>query len=186
MASRYGIDELVGDALGILRQAQSEAAAVRRIATFVSRAAAERSWLQARHFEADAAQGFGVHLLHEEPDHGLWIVAVAWLPNRGAAPHDHGTWAVVAGVDGFETNVYWKRVDDGSKAGFARLEKLNERLVGPGEVVSFLTPAIHSVHNRGRETTVSLHAYGRDLMRVDRSQFDPESCTESPFVLKLQ
>jgi hypothetical protein len=25
------------------------------------------------------------------------IVAVSWLPGRGASPHDHGTWSVVVG-----------------------------------------------------------------------------------------
>jgi hypothetical protein len=30
----------------------------------------------------------------------LWVVAASWLPGRGAPPHDHGTCAIIVGVDG--------------------------------------------------------------------------------------
>jgi predicted metal-dependent enzyme (double-stranded beta helix superfamily) len=36
------------------------------------------------------------------------------------APHNHGTWAVVAGVYGPERNAFWKRLDDGSRPGCAK------------------------------------------------------------------
>ena len=31
-------------------------------------------------------------------------MALAWLPGRGTPPHDHGTWAIVVGVEGEERN----------------------------------------------------------------------------------
>ena len=30
--------------------------------------------------ECDAGQGFGVHMLHEEPNHDLAVFSVSWLP----------------------------------------------------------------------------------------------------------
>lgn len=76
---------------------------------------------------ASPEQGFGVHLLHEDPDHSLTIFAVSWLPHRGALPHDHGTWDVIAGVDEPEKNEFFERRDDRSCPGYAELKKVGER-----------------------------------------------------------
>jgi predicted metal-dependent enzyme (double-stranded beta helix superfamily) len=143
------------------------------------------TWLEPRHLACDPEQGFGVHPLHEEPDHSLWVVAAAWLPGRGAPPHNHGTWALVAGVEGVETNVFWKRLDDGRRPGHARLREQGRKRFGPGEVVTLLPGAIHSVLNETDRVTVSLHVYGRHLNHTARSQFDPERELEQPFVLKV-
>lgn len=149
-------------------------------------ALAKESWLERSHYGTDPAQGFGVHLLHEEPDHTLAVMAVAWQPGGGAPPHNHGTWAVVAGVDGPETNVFWLRLDDGSRPGHAHIEKQAAKIFGEGEVVSFLPDSIHSVVNETARVTVSLHVYGKNLNYTGRSRFDPASDTETPFILKYE
>jgi predicted metal-dependent enzyme (double-stranded beta helix superfamily) len=141
-------------------------------------------WLQADHYRCDPEQGFGVHLLHEEADHALAVFAIAWLPGRGAPPHHHGTWAVVVGVDGPETNTFWKRLDDGSQPGSAEIAWNGEKVFGPGEVVAFLPHDIHSVTNETQAVTVSLHVYGKHLNYTGRSQFDRTAKTETPFLIR--
>jgi len=145
-----------------------------RVAPLARRLALSREWLEAAHHVCDAEQGFGIHVLHEEPDHRLLVFAAACLPGRGPAPHDHGTWAVMVGVDGAETNISWDRLDNGSRPGHASLRKREERIVGPGDVLTFLPGAIHSVVNHTREVTVSLHVYGFNINFTPRSQFDVE------------
>ena len=113
------------------------------------------------------------------------MFAAAWLPGRGPTPHDHGTWAVVAGVDGAETNISWERLDDGSRPGHASLRKREERIVGPGDVLTFLPGAIHSVVNHTREVTVSLHVYGFNINLTQRAQFDVEQGLERPITLRM-
>ena len=81
-------------------------------------------------------------MLHEEPDYTLFVIAAAWLPGRGVAPHNHGTWAVVAGVDGLERNASWKRLADGSHPGYAKIAKVTEKDFGPGEVTVSLHAAL--------------------------------------------
>ena len=76
---------------------------VAHVSPLVRDLALSKTWLEATHYECDLDQGFGAHLLHEEPDHMLAVFAGAWLPGRGAPPHNHGTWAVVAGVDSTTT-----------------------------------------------------------------------------------
>lgn len=155
-----------------------EAAIVQRVKPLVEQLARSPAWVRPEHYECDAEQGFGIHVLHEEPDHGLWLIAAAWLPHRGAPPHNHGTWAMVAGVDGEEKNVIWQR-----RGG--RLERRSERILAAGQVMAFAGDAIHSVNNESERVTLSLHLYGRNLNFAERSQFDPQSGAESPFKLKL-
>lgn len=182
----YDLAQFVNDLGQITAEMQSHGAIIERVRPLVQRLALSKAWLRPQHYECDEEQGFGVHLLHEEPDHTLAVFAVAWLPGRGAPPHNHGTWAVVAGVDGPEKNVYWKRLDDGSRPGYAELKKVGEETLGPGEVVALLPNAIHSVANETDRVTLSLHVYGKHLNYTGRSQFDPETKTETPFIVKTQ
>ncbi|HXH13465.1 MAG TPA: cysteine dioxygenase family protein [Alphaproteobacteria bacterium] len=185
-ADPYTLPQFVQDLRRIAGQTAAPGDIIAHLRPLVQRLALSKAWLQPRHFECDPEQGFGVHLLHEESDHTLAVFAIGWLPGRGAPPHNHGTWAVVAGVDGPEKNVFWKRLDDGSRPGYAELRKEGERSFGPGEVVAFLPDDIHSVTNETERVTVSLHVYGKHLNYTGRSQFDPETHTESPFIVKEQ
>jgi hypothetical protein len=45
--------------------------------------------------------------------------------------------------------------------------------------------AIHLVWNETDKVTLSLHIYGKHINFTGRSQFDLESQTETPFILKL-
>jgi len=150
------------------------------------RLALDKSWLEEKHYEADPDQGFGVHLLHEEPDHTLAVFVVSWLPGCGAPAHDHGTWAVVAGVEGPERNVRYARLDDGRRAGFAKLSRKHEFEAAEGELICMRTGGIHSVHNDTGRITLSLHTYGKHINHTNRSQFDPERNTREEFVVRIE
>lgn len=159
---------------------------IARVRPLASQLALDRSWIEPRFWECDEEQGFGVHLLHEETDHTLAVFVAAWLPGRGAPPHNHGTWAVIGGVDGSETNVFWKRLDDGTRPGYAEIVERDRRVFGPGEVVSFLPESIHSVVNESDRVTLSLHVYGKHLNYSTRWQFDPVAKRERPIVLRIR
>lgn len=174
----YSLGEFVAD----LRKAAGPAAEVHDILRSVPPLAvryAASADLRARcGREADPAQGFGFQLLHEEPDHTLAVGALSWLPGRGTPPHNHGTWAVVVGVEGDEENVFYGRLDDGSRAGYADLRKLSAKTFAPGQALAMPPHIIHSVHNPGRELSVSLHVYGKNINFTGRSKFDAERKTE--------
>jgi len=181
----YGLVQFVNDLRALTLQSPDPRVIVDRVGPLARDLALARTWLAPRHYECDAGQGFGAHLLHEEPDHTLAIFAGAWLPGRGAPPHNHGTWAVVAGVEGTERNVFWTRVDDGSRPGRADIRRVGDRMLGPGDVVTFQPESIHSVVNATALVTVSLHVYGKHVNYTTRSQFDPEQGTERAFILKV-
>jgi predicted metal-dependent enzyme (double-stranded beta helix superfamily) len=183
----YSIQSLVTDLRRVVSEVADERKVLSQIRPLAQRAALSKdSWLERRFYAADPEQGFGVYLLHEEPDHSLAIFAVSWLPNRGAPPHDHGTWAVVAGVDGPERNEFFDRVDDRSRSGYAELKKIGEKVFHAGDVLAMRTGQIHGIWNDSDRVSVSLHIYGKNIQHTGRSKFDLDKRTETPFVLKLE
>ena len=111
---------------------------------------------------------------------------MSWLPNRGTMAHDHKTWAVVAGMHGPEREVDWRRLDDGTTAGYAKLERIGERHMSAGDVTCCLPCDIHSVWNVGQDISMSLHTYGRHVNFTGRSQFDPAKDQELPYVVAVE
>jgi predicted metal-dependent enzyme (double-stranded beta helix superfamily) len=181
----YELSHFVNDLRRLTGETDDPRGIISALRPLARQLALAKAWLTQQHYHCDAEQGFGAHLLHEEPDHTLAVFAGAWLPGRGAPPHNHGTWAVVAGVDGDETNVFWTRVDDSSRAGYAELRKQGEKVFGPGDVVSFMPDSIHSVVNATDRVTVSLHVYGKHVNYTDRFGFDPERNLAMPFKVKV-
>ena len=122
----YPIDEFVADVLAITAATSDEDEILTRVTPLAQRAAADPGWRTEDMYIADEALGFGSTLLHAEPDNSLFIVVDSWLPGRGVRPHDHGTWAVVVGVTGPEHNIFWERIDDGSRDNHAELRNGKE------------------------------------------------------------
>lgn len=182
----YTLDAFVDDLRDISAGAADDREIVSKVRPLARRLALAKTWLKPEHYECNEEQGFGVHLLHEEPDHTLAVFAVSWLPGRGAPPHNHGTWAVVAGVDGPEENSFWDRVDDGTREGHAEIAKRAEKLFSEGEVIAMQPDHIHSVMNHSDAVTVSLHTYGMHVNHTGRSQYDAEKNLEIPFVVTEQ
>jgi predicted metal-dependent enzyme (double-stranded beta helix superfamily) len=72
-------------------------------------------------------------------------------------PHEHGTWAVIAGLRGKEANCLYQRVVAGQVVPMERV------VVGPGEFMVLASTAIHSTEVVGTEPTFHLHLYGKPL-----------------------
>jgi predicted metal-dependent enzyme (double-stranded beta helix superfamily) len=180
MAQTEGpIGDFVRELRGIAAAAADEREIIQKVTPLARRLAEDTGWVQRSFYDCDEEQGFGISILHEEPD-TLLVEAIAWLPGRGVMPHDHQTWGVVVGLDGDEKNVNWERRDDGSRPGFADLAVRNEVIVRRGDVLGFLPEDIHSVQNEGTQPSLSLHIYGKSLAHIDRSEFDPEQKIERP------
>ena len=164
------------DEAGSLRDVQAAALALAR---------RQAEWLTADMCRADVEQGFGVHLIHEEADHTLATFVVSWLPHQGTTPHDHGTWAVVAGLRGTERNELWRRMDRRQAPGYAEIVRTGEKVFGANEILVMPKGVIHSVWNDTDDVTVSLHVYGLHVNYTQRSQFDPQARTETPYKVKV-
>jgi predicted metal-dependent enzyme (double-stranded beta helix superfamily) len=181
----YDLPRFVADLRRISRASASERELLAEVRPLARDFALQKTWLEPRHFEGNPEQGFGVTVLHEEPDHTLAVFAVNWLPGRGTPPHDHGTWAVVVGVEGPERNRFFERTDDRLRPGYAELTQVGDKVFGPGEVLALPAGAIHAVVNESSQTSLSIHVYGKHVNHTNRSQFDPEARTETAFVLQV-
>lgn len=176
----YPLDTFVEDLRAVAKKTAEERQILAELRPLILRAALSKQWLQPRHYEALPEQGNGVHVLHQEPDHTWAVVAVSWLPGRQTPPHNHGTWAVVAGVDGPERNIFWRRVDDGARNGYAELERIGEKVVGVGDVLAMPAETIHSIANDTDGVTLTLHVYGKHLNFTPRFQFDVATRSMTP------
>lgn len=186
MSETYSLQQYIHDLRLISAETDDEDEIFRRLGPLALKLAANPGWLQPKHYECDQVQGFGVHLLHEEADHSLAVVAVNWLPGRGTPPHDHGTWAVVAGIEGVEHNVRYRRVDDNTRPGYAELEVKKEFNADAGELICIRSGGIHKVTNETDSMTMSLHTYGRHVNFTRRSQFDLESNEYKAFKVTVE
>ena len=183
--SNYALSEYVEDLRRITSQTSDESEIMQQVGPLAQRFVADRSWVKPEYYQGNEAQGFGAFLLHEEPDHSLAVFLVNWLPGRGTPPHDHGTWAVVAGLEGTERNIRYSRLDDGAKPDHARLEVKDDFNAAEGELVCMKTGGIHKVVNETESMTLSVHTYGRHINHTNRSQFDLESDTRKEFRVEV-
>ena len=146
--------------------------------------AANESLFPAAEFPPPAAgeKGSQRYLLQEEPDGRFAIYMLALNPGNETKPHDHTTWAVVVSVEGQELNRVYRRVDDGSQEGQAKLELAREVMVEPGTGIALMPEDIHSIHTTGTTPTRHLHCYGLALERLDQRQgYDMEAGTVQPY-----
>jgi predicted metal-dependent enzyme (double-stranded beta helix superfamily) len=186
MTESYPLEQYVNDLKAIVAETSDEGEIIRQVGPLAQRVVADKSWLQPKHYETDSEQGFGVHLLHEEADHSLAVILVNWLPGRGTPPHDHGTWAVVAGIEGVEHNVRYKRLDDRSDPDYAELAVKEDFAANEGELVCIRTGGIHKVTNETDRMTLSLHTYGRHINHTNRSQFDLDTNARTEFIVRVE
>ena len=186
MDETYSIDAYVADLKRIAGESGDEGAIFDQLGPLAQRLAAEKFWIKPEYANTDPEQGFGVHVLHQEDDHTLAIFVVSWAPDKGVPPHDHGTWAVIAGIEGPERNTTWARVDDRSRDGYAEIEVKKEAVAGPGDLVCIKTGGIHSVWNDTENVTLSLHTYGKHVNYTERNQFDPEANTAEAFKVTVE
>lgn len=178
--SHYALADFVADLKAISAETTGEEAITRQVIPLAKQLVSEADWSDPALRECDPGQGFGITILNEETDNALLVEVICWLPERGVAPHDHQTWGVVVGIEGEETNVDWRRNDDGSRPDFADLSLEAERVIGPGDACAFMPDDIHGVRNTGEAPSLSLHVYGYSPASRDRSEFDPLTKTRRP------
>src|SRR5437763_12269549 len=114
--------------------------------------------------------------LAEDADHRFALYAAAGAPGRTAPPHNHTTWAVIAGVYGEEHNVFYRRTDDRSVSGQGQLERTHELTIVSGNACMLMPDDFHTIETRGPRPGLHLHMYGMSLEHLPgRITFAAES-----------
>ena len=123
-----------------------------------------------------------LYRLSEDDDHRFALYLNSAVPGKGTPPHDHTTWAVIAGIVGEEHNRIYERVDDGTVPGEGEVRRNEEITVRPGTGIALMPDDIHSIHVTGDEPTLHFHMYGLALEQLtERIAFDVERGTYKVF-----
>ena len=134
-------------------------------------------WLQYEYEPPNPETGWSVTTLYDEPDFPLTVQTVAWAPGATSPIHNHAAWGVVAILDGQEKNSFWQPANKDKSEGIV---KVGERLLVPGEIISFTPNAIHNIEVVGDEPTVSFNLYG-ETDYEQRFEFDSVTGKASNF-----
>src|SRR5699024_10065496 len=103
--------------------------------------------------------------------------------------HNHGTWAIIIGIQGQELNCLYRRAARGPalSSGSVPAEPLqaqdqvadtfalvSERAIGPGQALIIEKDDFHSIHTHPDQPTLQLHVYGRNPDAIsERQVLDP-------------
>jgi predicted metal-dependent enzyme (double-stranded beta helix superfamily) len=166
----YTVRELAADLRDMKAQGLSDAQIFAEAPDLVKRLLLmKHNWLRT-YMTAPPGPGDGAfsrYKLHEEPDHSFMLLVVTLAPGRDTDPHDHGTWAVVGGLEGRETNRRWKRTDNGD------VQPSGDEVVEAGSILSVPPGAIHSLHNDSGAASVTLQLYGTNLEFTQHRNYTP-------------
>ena len=79
----------------------------------------------------------GIYRLAEDPDHRFALYASAGGAGKKVPPHNHTTWAIIAGVHGAERNVVYDRLDNGAREDLVQLREApaKEKTLRRGDVI---------------------------------------------------
>src|SRR5258707_2124134 len=116
----------------------------------------------AEHFPTLDGRG-SIYRLSEDPDRRFALYASAGVPGKAAPPHNHTTWAVIAGVFGDEHNVFYERIDNRAVPCEGKLRKSGELTVKRGTAVGCLPDDFHTIEVTSATPSLHLHMYGLSL-----------------------
>jgi rhodanese-related sulfurtransferase/predicted metal-dependent enzyme (double-stranded beta helix superfamily) len=108
----------------------------------------------------------GIYRLSEDPDHRYALYASAGGPGKKVPPHNHTTWAIIAGVHGAERNVVYERLDNGAREGVVQLREVpaKEKTLRRGDVIAYLPDDFHHIETpAGSGNALHVHFYGLSL-----------------------
>ena len=107
----------------------------------------------------------GEALLYElsiDSETGTALYLVTDGPGSVSPPHEHQTWAVIAGGSGIELNRIYRRVEAGSR----QVLEVECIALGRGNTLVLPEEAIHGTEVVGDTPTYHLHLYGKPLARL--------------------
>lgn len=172
------VNTLLAKAVVIQKERTMSRSSVERIRTALLELAMQREFWNETDYPAPAGDERQNRFLIGQGESGVSLYLNVLCPGKRIPPHNHTTWACIAGVEGVEENTFFDRVDDGSVPGRAEITTREVVVVGPGTGIAMLGEDIHSVEIKGSQTIRHLHFYGRPLETLDqRIFFDQEAGT---------
>ncbi len=124
-------------------------------------------------------QFYRQYLLYGDPLDRFSLVSFVWGPGQKTPVHDHTVWGVIGMLRGAEQDqsYEWK---DGLLRAVGEAKTLQ-----PGDVAC-VSPTIGDIHQVSNvyddRVSISIHLYGGNIGRINRSVFDAATGQRKPFV----
>ena len=119
------------------------------------------------------------YLLYGDPLDRFSLVSFVWGPGQQTPVHDHTVWGVIGMLRGTEASQPYGMTPQGLEASGP------EELLTPGQVAC-VAPSIgdiHRVRNASEgQVSISIHLYGGNIGRLERSVYVPGSTEQKLFV----
>ncbi|MGE5242734.1 MAG: hypothetical protein ACM3SQ_00715 [Betaproteobacteria bacterium] len=187
LVDRPEIRALIERARQVTADVPDAAGRVRALEPAFATLLAAEGWLPEECARPDEASGMGggigQYALYRAADGSLCLFSLV-VPAGAATPvHDHLAWGLVGIYRGRQDETVYRRLDDESDPGRARLEVAKRQTLARGECYALLPPAddIHYVRTVSDTPSVSIHLLANDTACVWRHRFDPESGEVTPF-----
>ncbi len=126
-------------------------------------------WVKTRSPQPNQKTGTSILLLYEELGFPMTVQTENILPGSGSPIHNHGTWGVVAVLEGMQKNTFWKRSPTPQFP--EKIEQVGEQILEAGDIISLTSEAIHAVEAVGEKPTITFNLYG-ETDPNKRFQFD--------------
>ena len=157
------IGELIGRVRSIEAAEGVTRASLEKIKAQLIALACRSELFPPEHFANLPGRAGTIYHLAEDADGRLALYGSAGVPGKAQPPHNHTTWASIAGVYGDEHNVFYRRVDGGETPGEGRLRLDHELTIRRGNACAMLPDDFHTIEVTGGKESLHLHLYGKTL-----------------------
>ncbi len=187
LVDRPEIRALIGRVHDVIAAVPDPADRVRALEPAFKALLAGDGWLPEKCGRPDETSGMGggigQYALYRADDGSLCLFSLV-VPAGAATPvHDHLAWGLVGIYRGRQDETVYRRLDDGSDPGRARLEVARRQTLDRGGCYALLPPTddIHYVRTISDAPSISIHLLANDTACVWRHRFDPGSGLVTPF-----
>ncbi len=157
----------VGELIGKVRAIESTDGVTRasldRIKTELIALASRTELFPPADFANNPGRAGTIYHLAEDRDGRFALYGSAGVPGKAQPPHNHTTWASIAGVYGDEHNVFYERTDHGEAPGEGKLQKTHELTIKRGTACAMLPDDFHTIEVTSKVESLHLHLYGKTL-----------------------
>lgn len=178
LRDNYRLYRFLTEVEDVLKNVEDESSRLPEMRMLVRRLITNSYWVQSQIPEV-SENGEKVLLLYDELGFPLTVQTVTFAPGVKSNIHNHGTWGIVAVLQGQEKNTLWKRnsnpdptTHDSRLTQNYSIEQTGELTLFPGDIISFNSDAIHCVEAMGDTPTVTFNIYGETDPK-QRYEFDP-------------
>ena len=114
------------------------------------------------------------YLLYLDLQARFCVVSFVWGPKQETPVHNHTVWGLLGQLRGQEISTNYDN----------NLNTISESTLNPGDIeaVSPTIGDIHKVRNGHNGTSISIHVYGADIGKVERSVFYPDTGKHKDFI----